>query len=113
QGSPPGFVGSTVRVNGRSYTIVGVGRAGFSGLHAIISPDLWLPLGAASRLAGMDPSESRPGRLDGPGAHAFNLIARLRPGLTLDAAKGRLALLGAWLSDEVPTQPGRQRDLQI
>ena len=39
------FVGSTLRVNGRPHTVIGVAPEGFSGISALIAPELWLPLG--------------------------------------------------------------------
>src|ERR1035441_188745 len=40
------IVGSTLRINGQVFTVVGVMPRTFSGGNALIGPELWLPLGA-------------------------------------------------------------------
>ena len=42
---PDGFVGTTMKINGLDHTIVGVAPQGFAGTMALISPELWVPLG--------------------------------------------------------------------
>jgi len=44
-GADPEFVGKTVRVNAHVFTIVGIAADGFTGTTAMISPELYLPLG--------------------------------------------------------------------
>ena len=39
------MLGQTLQINGRSYTVVGVTAEGFTGTTALISPELYLPLG--------------------------------------------------------------------
>jgi putative ABC transport system permease protein len=48
-GGRPDFVGSTVHVNGQAFTVVGITPRGFSGISAVLAPDLWLPLGVYSQ----------------------------------------------------------------
>jgi predicted permease len=43
--SDTGVLGSTIAINGRPFTIVGVGPAAFSGTEPLV-PDLWVPLSA-------------------------------------------------------------------
>ena len=38
-GGRPDFIGSTVMVNGRAHTVIGVSPEGFSGVSALIAPD--------------------------------------------------------------------------
>ena len=49
-GGRPDFVGSTLYVNGQPYTVIGVTPEGFSGISALLAPDVWLPLGIYSQL---------------------------------------------------------------
>jgi len=42
------FVGTSLRIDGRSCIVVGIVGPGFRGLNALGAPELWLPLGAAS-----------------------------------------------------------------
>ncbi|MBI2498287.1 MAG: ABC transporter permease, partial [Opitutae bacterium] len=51
QGRRPDFVGSTLYVNGRPHTVIGVTPRGFSGVSALVAPEIWLPLGLFSELA--------------------------------------------------------------
>lgn len=44
-GFSPAYVGSSLRINGRTFTIVGVAAKGFAGTMAVVAPELWLPLG--------------------------------------------------------------------
>src|SRR5262249_46967599 len=44
-GGPADFVGRVVRLNGQDFTVVGIAPEGFSGTMALLSPEVWLPLG--------------------------------------------------------------------
>src|SRR5207244_9792687 len=92
------FVGSTLQVNGRPYTVIGLSPDGFSGASALIAPDIWLPLGIRSQLgSAFGDSETTHDLLDSKN-YTFNLVARIRPGLTIDAAKARLPVLAQRLN---------------
>jgi putative ABC transport system permease protein len=113
-GGRPDFVGSTLRINGEPYTVIGVSRRGFGGAHAILGPELWFPLGVfwKVRAAYADPS-SVPD-LAAPRNYTLNLVGRLQPGLSLDAARLRLPALARRLTDAQPVEAGgRERELQI
>ncbi len=56
-GSRIDVVGQTVRLNGNSYTVIGVAAKGFFGTRAGFAPDLWIPLSMTSQVAG-DPKPS-------------------------------------------------------
>jgi predicted permease len=68
-GSDPGAVGRTVSIRDKPYTISGVTPPGFFGVVAGSSPDFYLPLET----------------LGSPGSWA-HVIARLRPGVTVERA---------------------------
>ncbi len=94
-GGDPKIVGRTVRVNGDPATVVGVMPEGFATAEA---PDLWQPL----RLSPKDPG------YDGTN---YQVIARLRPGVTLAQARAELSGLHAALYRQLPrlreyTAPG-------
>lgn len=105
------FIGSTLRVNGRSYTVVGATRRGFSGVSAVLAPDIWAPLGELDRfteLGGNTPQE-----LSLPSTHALSLIARLAPGVSREALAGRLPALSRRLdAAQPPASDVAPRDLQ-
>src|SRR5213080_5076491 len=50
QGGRADFVGSTLQVNGQPYTVIGITPDKFSGVSALIAPDIWVPLGIYSKL---------------------------------------------------------------
>ena len=80
----PRVLGKTIRLDGAAYTIVGVAPAGFRDpdAHALTQNSYWLPL---------DPSSSSNTQR---GWFQYLGIARLRPGLSIDAARadvGRVA----------------------
>jgi predicted permease len=85
----PGIVGNSISLNGTEHTVVGVAPATMTFPR---SPDLWTPLQFESWMT--DP-ESR-------GAHFMTAVARMKPGITVDAAKREVATIGARLSKEYP-----------
>jgi predicted permease len=110
-GGKPDFLGSQLIVNNRRYTVVGVAPENFSGLNALISPDLWVPLGVFSHF-GSAFGDSGITDLANPKNYTLNLTARLAPGLTLESLKPRLPALGERLSAiQPPDSPGK-RELQ-
>lgn len=46
----PDVVGSTIRLNGSPFTVVGVTKPEFSGLRLDFRPDAWLPMQSAAKL---------------------------------------------------------------
>jgi putative ABC transport system permease protein len=94
-GADPALVGRTVHVEGRDWRVLGVMPADFA------VPDLgagfWTP---------WDMRESYRGARfpDGPPREArfLRVVGRLRPGLTREAATGRMAILAARLAADHP-----------
>lgn len=81
----PSIVGRTVRVNQEQFTVVGVMPAHFAVVSQtapglLADPDLWQPL----QLSPKDP---------GYGGDNYEMIARLRPGVTLDQARQQIGAL--------------------
>ena len=64
RGFDPAFVGRTLRINVRDFTIVGVAPKGFAGTTAIIAPELWVPFGVFDSVVQRSVQEQRrrPGR---------------------------------------------------
>jgi len=86
-GGSPDVIGTTVRTNGESRTIVGVAPEGF---HFPIEAEMWAPLV-------IDPLEYERG--EGPDYPAFG---RLRDGVSLDAAGAEFATIGMRLESQYP-----------
>ncbi|HEY6153563.1 MAG TPA: ABC transporter permease [Candidatus Udaeobacter sp.] len=107
------FVGSTLQINGQPYTVIGIAPDGFSGANALIAPDIWLPLGIRSQFgSAFGDSETTHDLLD-PKNYTFNLVARMRSGLTMEAAKARLPVLAQRLNTAQPDGSEATRELQI
>src|SRR5437763_1344111 len=87
------FVGSTLQINGQPYNVIGISPEGFSGASALIAPDIWVPLGIRSQLGSAFGDSETMHDLENPKNYALNLVGRMRPGLTIEAAKSRLPVL--------------------
>src|SRR6266536_1678193 len=107
------FVGSTLHINGQPYTVIGIAPDGFSGANALIAPDIWVPLGVRSQLGSAFGDSETTHDLLNPKNYTFNLTARLRPGLTMDAAKARLPVLAQRLNAVQAEGSEGARELQI
>lgn len=107
------LIGKPLTVNGQDYTLIGVTPEGFSGTNAILAPDLWLPLGAYSQLGSAFSDTSGKMDLDAPKNYTLNLIARMRPGLTIESTKPRLPALAQRLTAVQPPDATGARELQI
>lgn len=84
-GSPQAAVGATMTVGGRRVAVIGVTPPEFRGTKLALTPDVFLPVTMLDAL--------RPGAfpvLSESGAHRFDVIARLRPGISLEQAAARV-----------------------
>ena len=78
-GSDPGLLGSSLTIDGRPYTLIGIMPPGFAFPDA--QTDFWIPLTSAPV-----PPPSEP-RSDSPNsAYADGVFARLRDGVAIEAA---------------------------
>ncbi|HVZ66403.1 MAG TPA: ABC transporter permease [Lacunisphaera sp.] len=101
-GGRPDFIGSTLRLNGQPYTVIGVTPEGFSGVTAILAPELWLPLGVFGEIVPAFGDSRATSDLAAPANYALNLFARLPPGLTIASAQSRLPPLAARIDALAP-----------
>jgi predicted permease len=83
----PAVLNQVVTINSTPVTIVGVAPRGFAGVAATQSPDLFMPLMMKAQIT---PTWND---LDNRRSRWLNVIGRLKPGLTADAAKARLDVL--------------------
>nr|MBA2432429.1 ABC transporter permease [Chthoniobacterales bacterium] len=113
QGGKPEFVGSTLYVNGQPFTVIGVTPEGFSGLSALLAPDVYLPLGIYSQFGSTFSEEASLQDLNHPKNYTLNVMARMAPGLTIPQAEARLSVLAQRLTAIQPPESGGARDLQI
>lgn len=90
----PDVVGKTVVVNGRPFTIVGVGPRRFVGTEPL-SPDVWLPLSAQPILRGQDALSDR-------NAAWLLVLGRLREAISRGSAEQEVSVVAARLSAWFP-----------
>ena len=84
-GSDPGLIGRTLGMSGNSYTVIGIMPAGFQFPD---QDDLWIPL-AIDRA-----------HLDNRGSHGLEVVARLKPGVSLGQAHSDLSGIAARLEEQ-------------
>jgi predicted permease len=72
----PGIIGKNIVVNDAPVTIIGVAQRGFYGLSHEAQQDIWLPIS-------LGPSSG----------WGFGLLARLKPGVSIEQARAEMAVL--------------------
>ena len=107
------LIGKPLTVNGQTYTLIGVTPDGFAGMNALLAPDLWLPLGVYSQLGSAFSDATGKMPLSAPKNYSLNIIARMRPGLTIESTKPRLPALAKRLTAIQPPDSMGTRELQI
>ena len=112
QGARADFVGSTLQINGQPYTVIGISPEGFCGASALISPDIWVPLGIRGQLGSAFGDSENMHELDNPKNYCLNLVGRMRSGLTIDSAKSRLPVISQRFN-AMQTDAEFQREVQI
>lgn len=94
----PGIVGRSVRLGGASVTIIGVGPEGYAGEMPGIDTALWLSISASGPVGGSYYWNTLERRED----HWFQVIGRLRAGITMGQAQSAMNLLSQRLATEFP-----------
>ena len=97
----PAFVGSTMKINGIDFTVVGVAPREFTGTMALVSPEAWMPLGMFDIVVN-DFFKNQGDGLADPKAGTVVVFGRLRPGVTLEAAGARLQTLAQQIGEADP-----------
>lgn len=106
RGGDPHFLGSTLRINGRVFTVVGIAAEGFTGTTALLSPELYLPLGMFEAVMNDFEGHARP--LAARDNHALILVGRLKPGVTRQAADAQLAGVASQMEQAYPVENKNQ-----
>jgi predicted permease len=94
--SDPGIIGRSIPLDGRSYTVIGVMRAGFEFPILAEPVQLWIPVAYDGAMA-----KSR-------GVRTYNVIARLKSGATVAHAAAQMNTILARLAQQYPAdhKPG-------
>jgi len=99
-GADPQIVGKRIPVNGEDFTVVGVMSPGFSFPSRLT--ELWTPLALP------------PDRIANRGNHFLNVIARMKPDVTLDQAQRQMSVIARRLEQQYPdSQTGRGIQLSL
>jgi predicted permease len=101
-------LGQTVKINSIDFTIVGVAPPNFTGTMAIISPEMWLPLGMFDTVVNdIFRNNGRP--FADRRNLALVLAGRLKPGFTVKNVESRLDALSRQLEQAYPAENKDQR----
>ena len=95
----PGVVGTSIRINGFPFTVVGVTPRSFVGATFDASTDVWLPL---STIPMADPELQQLKPLERRGLTWLAIIGRLAPGATLARAQAEMDVVAARRAAEAP-----------
>jgi predicted permease len=98
-GASRSIVGKDVRIDGRSFTVIGVAPEDFHGTFALLSSELFVPL----------EQFQPPARLADRDVLAVRVIARLKPGMSLGQARASVETVARQLDSDYPaTNAGRR-----
>jgi predicted permease len=97
-GGDPAIAGSTARINGNVFNIIGVAQQGFSGTELFYTPDLWVPMSMYSQI--------EPGSrwLERRAVQNIFVLGRLKQGLAPPQAEAALNVIAADLGREYPRE---------
>ncbi|MGH9850295.1 MAG: ABC transporter permease [Blastocatellia bacterium] len=96
----PDIIGQTVRLQGQMFTIVGVTAREFIGTLPD-APACWLPLMMRDTVIPAGRWNHRRW-LTERNAESFNMLGRLKPGVTLEQARAELSLIARQLAEQFP-----------
>jgi len=104
----PDIVGRELRLNGRTFTVVGVAPPGFRSLIPGFAPDLWLPIRAGATLptgVTIDFGGTTPGGVERTADRTSRWVwvfGRLQPHASVEQARAELTTLATQLRREWP-----------
>jgi macrolide transport system ATP-binding/permease protein len=101
----PSAVGSTIRLNGVEFKIIGVVSRAFNGVIQQVNPSLFVPVAMLPRLEAVNALERRDLRW-------FTVKGRLKPGASISQAGADLGAIAKRLEEQYP-QTNRDRGVQV
>ena len=105
-GKDPNILGSAIQLDQQEYNVIGVMPSNFHDVGVLGSPDVWIPMSMHdTTLTGLtkDWFNQRAFRL-------ANMVARLKPGVTLAQAQASIHTLGVQLEKEYPKDNGGRNE---
>jgi putative ABC transport system permease protein len=101
--SDPEIAGKSITLQGKPHTVVGVAAEGFRFPIDSRAPQLWTTLGEdAEAPAGDKPATTLRGQ------HMLDVIARLKPGVSLDQAQAEMNVIAEGLARQYPNDNGKR-----
>lgn len=105
--------GRSFRMNGVTYTVVGVAPAGFGGMMPAVTVQMWVPLSMVDRVDPLGSHRNTGGAgstfLDSRGRHFLWVKGRVRPGLELAQVRAELDAIAGRLAVAHPESNERER----
>lgn len=98
-GGDPNVIGSTVQLQQRPFTVIGIAPKGFIGAMRLHRMELWIPFGA-NVMPKDDGFTSRANRW-------LRVVARLAPGATVEGVQRELSTIADQLAEAYPEDKGR------
>ena len=102
-GLNPTMLGSTITIDSRPFTVIGILPKGFTGTTQIFAPEIWLPLGVYDQVANDFETENKE-KLDNRAGKQLMIVGRLKPGISAAAAEPALKALAANLEQAYPVE---------
>jgi predicted permease len=96
-------VGSTIQINGRPFTIVGIMPEGFTGTMHIFSSEVWVPMGDFDIVKNDFDNEKR-NSVSERSSSPLLIVGRLKPGVTVASGDAALKTLATNLEQAFPVE---------
>jgi predicted permease len=97
-------LGTTIRINQRDFTIVGVAPEGFGGRTAMVIPELWLPTGVYDTISNDFVRDGLDASLADRTHHNLMVVGRLRDGLSGESAERALEMVSRQMEEAYPVE---------
>lgn len=91
-GASPSAIGSTVRLNGAQYTVIGVAPDGVASRRIPLQPDVWIPAGSLEVIP--------PGGATDRSRRTWTILGRLAAGESIESLSSQLSVLATRLGAE-------------
>lgn len=95
-GSDPQIIGKTIELNGKPYNVIGVAPETFKGSKFALALDFWVPMMMVEDIT------RATDLLNDRGSHWMNIVARLKPGVSLDQASANMNMIARRLNETYP-----------
>ena len=108
-GSDAAVLGRTIQLNDHNFTVIGVAPREFRNVGALASPDLWVPISMRDLVLDGQAKQFLYQR----GFRMVGMVARLKPGVSLQQAQTAVHALGEELEREYPKDNGGRNEMIV